>query len=237
MTALIKARTDGSRRFIQRDLRPLAANAKVWRGGLAVAVIGGVTSSGYYEQGQAGSVTAVGRFTQDVDNTGGADGALSAEIEFFTDRWIFLLKNDTVSAVVVADRESACFVLDDQTVTHASAGNGVAGVVYDVTSDGVWVEVRARPPEQGASVPNIQAGTSTLIAGTKTITGVQLTATSRIFVTMKDPGAGAITGLGAFDAPVASRNTGTGQFVVNAIDDSKAVITTAVCTFDWMIVG
>lgn len=236
MTALAKARTDGSRRVIQRDKRPLAANAKVYRGALAVAFLSGA-SSGYFTQGQAGDIVAVGRYTEDVDNTGGADGALSAEIEFFTDRWVFLLKNDTVSAVVVADRESACFVLDDQTVTHAANGNGVAGVVYDVTSDGVWVEIRERPPERSAAIPNIQTGTSTLVAGTKTIMGVALTANSRIFLTMKDPGAGAITSLAALDAPAASRNTGTGQFVVNAIDDTKATIATAVSTFDWMIVG
>jgi hypothetical protein len=54
---------------------------------------------------------------------------------------------------------------------------------------------------------------------------------------MKDPGAGAITGMAGFDVPVASRNTSTGQFVVNAIDDSKAVIATAVCTFDYLIIG
>lgn len=237
MGALTKARTDGSRRLIQRDKRPLAANAKVWAGGLAVCIVGGGASSGFFAQGQAGSVIAVGRYTESVDNTGGADGAVSAEIEFFKDRWLFLLKNDTVSAVVVADRESACYVLDDQTATHAAAGNGVAGVVYDVTTDGVWLELRAPIPEQQALIPNIQAGTSTLAAGTKAITGVTLTANSRIFLSMKDPGAGAITGFGALDAPAASRNTSTGQFVVNAIDDTKATIATAVSTFDWMIVG
>lgn len=84
---------------------------------------------------------------------------------------------------------------------------------------------------------NLQAGTGTLAAGTLTVTGVVLTANSRILLSMKDPGAGAITGFADLDAPVATRNTSTGQFVVNAIDDSKATIATAVCTFDWLIVG
>lgn len=84
---------------------------------------------------------------------------------------------------------------------------------------------------------NFQVGTGTLAAGTLTVTGVTLTATSRIFLTMKDPGAGAITGFADLDAPAASRDTGAGEFVVNAIDDSKAVINTAICTFDWLIVG
>lgn len=84
---------------------------------------------------------------------------------------------------------------------------------------------------------NLQAGTATLAAGTVTVTGVTLTANSRIILTMKDPGAGAITGFADLDAPAANRNTSTGQFVVNAIDASKATIATAVCTFDWLIVG
>ena len=84
---------------------------------------------------------------------------------------------------------------------------------------------------------NLQAGTGTLAAGTATISGVVLTASSRIVITMKDPGAGAITGMAGFDAPVASRDTSAGSFVVNAIDDAKATIATAVCTFDYVIVG
>lgn len=88
-----------------------------------------------------------------------------------------------------------------------------------------------------ASIPTVQSGTGTLATGTVTISGVTLTANSRIICTMKDPGAGAITGMAGLDAPAASRNTGTGQFVVNAIDDTKATIATAVCTFDYVIIG
>lgn len=84
---------------------------------------------------------------------------------------------------------------------------------------------------------NLQSGTATLAAGTVDITGVTLTANSRIVLTMKDPGAGAITGMAGLDAPAADRDTSAGQFTVNAIDDAKATIATAVCTFDWVIVG
>jgi hypothetical protein len=232
---LTKARL-GSRRLIQRDVRPLAAAAKVFRGS-AIAVWLSGAKAGYCDAAQAGDMVVVGIARADVDNTAGANGDLSVEVQYDSDRWIRLFDNDTVSAVVVADREALCYALDDHTVTHASAGNGPAGVVYDVTTEGVWVEMRAAAPQNQSDAPSIQAGTSTLITGTKTVTGVTLTATSRILLTMKDPGAGAITGLGALDAPAGSRNTSTGQFVVNAIDDSKAVIGTAVCTFDWLIIG
>lgn len=82
---------------------------------------------------------------------------------------------------------------------------------------------------------NVQTGTGTLVSGTLTITGVTLTAGSIIMLTMRDPGAGALTAFADLDAPVASR-TAT-QFVVNAINASAAVLTTAVCTFDWAILG
>mgnify|MGYP001236400944 CR=1 FL=1 len=82
---------------------------------------------------------------------------------------------------------------------------------------------------------SMQAGTGTLTSGTVTISGVTLTASSRIIITMKDPGAGAITGMAGFDAPDAGRNVGAGRFTVNAIDDAKATIATAACTFDYLI--
>lgn len=141
MAVLTKDRVTCSYRTVRRDLRPLAANAKVWQGALAVAILSGA-NRGFYDDAAVGgpNVVVVGFFKEAVDNTGGAAGAKSAEIEFFYDRELFLLANDAGVAVVAADREGACFLLDDQTVTGAPGTNSKAGVVYDVTSEGVWVE-------------------------------------------------------------------------------------------------
>lgn len=47
--------------------------------------------------------------------------------------------------MVVADRERACFQLDDQTVT-GDESKPYAGTVYDVvTGEGVWVDYSAGP--------------------------------------------------------------------------------------------
>lgn len=87
-----------------------------------------------------------------------------------------------------------------------------------------------------AKLDTVQGGTDTLSSGTVTISTATITANSRIQITMKDPGAGAITGFAAFDVPVGTRTPGTpGSFVVNAIDDAKATIATAACTFDWAV--
>lgn len=85
---------------------------------------------------------------------------------------------------------------------------------------------------------NLQSGTGTLDAGEVTISTANITATSSVVVTMQDPGAGAITGFASFDVPAADRVVGApGEFKIRAIDDAKALINTAVCTFDWIVVG
>lgn len=223
----------GSIRVVNRDKRPLAAVA-VFKGGLAA-----VNSAGFFRPatGTVGEIV-VGTFYESVDNSAGSAGDKFADIQYPYERTIRLLDNDTVAPVVVANRERLCSVLDDHTVQLSTPAAADAGYVYDVTTEGVWVEIDGFAGGAGASgIPTLQAGTTTLVAGTKTVSGVTLTSTSRILLTMKDPGAGAITGFGAFDAPVASRNTGAGTFVINAIDDAKATITTAVCTVDYLIIG
>lgn len=222
MTALIRERV-GSVREVTRDKRPLAANAKVFKGALAVAVVAGA-SRGFYKQGAAAAgLVVVGRFAETVDNTGGADGAVSAEIHFFRERHLLLMVNDGGTAVVAADREQPCFVLDDQTVTGAMSTNSRAGIVYDVTTEGVWVE--QGPASEPA--PKVQTGTATLVAGTKTVAGVALTANSKILLSRNTPGGAA----GDLSAPAASRNTATGQFVINSAS------ATDTSTVDYVIIG
>ncbi len=231
MASITKPRPSAVR-AINFDTRPLAAGAVVYKGGLAAC------KAGYYGPATGDpSEVIVGRFYDSVSNSGGLDGAKSCNVQFFRERNLLLLDNDSGAPVVVANREGPCSALDDHTATLYTTAIGASFVVYDVTSEGVWVEFMTPSSADDSGLPRIQSGTTTLVAGTKTVTGVTLTANSRILMTMKDPGAGAITGYAALDAPAASRNTGTGQFVINAIDDAKAVIATAVCTVDYLIVG
>lgn len=231
MAALTAVRTSAVRE-ITFDVRPLAANAKVWKGALAICLLSG-TSKGYYQQGAAVNGVVVGRFTETVDNTAGADGALSANIDFFHERHLFLLANDAAGLIAVANREAACYALDDQTASINAGPNARLGVVYDVTTEGVWVEVGV--PAAGAS--SITSGTSTLVAGTKVVTA-PITANSVVLVSMRDPGAGAIPAFAALDVPVGTRVNGVaGSFTVNAIDNTKALIASAICTFDYVIIG
>lgn len=228
---LAKPRTTGSVRAINFDTRPIAA-AKVWRGGLAACV------AGFYQAASGDpSEVVVGRFYESVDNSSGAAGDKSANIQFFRERNLFLVDNDTVAPVVVANREQACSVLDDHTATLFAPGAGSGATVYDVTTEGVWIEFAFPASPDDAGVPRIQKGTTTLVAGTKSVTGVVLTANSIITLAMRDPGAGVLTTFIGLDAPVANRSTGAGSFTINAIDNAKATLATAVCTVDYTITG
>mgnify|MGYP001546192369 CR=1 FL=1 len=136
-----------------------------WAGGglLNVGVVAAVVvlqgglvmlSSGYARPARAGqggndlakmadvaNSRVIGMALQSV--TGGAtDGAVTLDVEEGT----YLLKNSAgVDAITVAEVDRYCFVVDDETVASNSAGGTRprAGIVREVTSEGVWVEISA----------------------------------------------------------------------------------------------
>lgn len=135
MAALTKERV-GSVRAVTRDLRPMAAAVKAWKGGLVAA------KAGFYKPAIAeAGARLVGRFAQTKDNTGGAAGAVSVDVHFFQERNIHLCDNSAVNAVTAAMRETVCYFEDDHTVGSLATAMSVAGIVYDVTAEGVWVEI------------------------------------------------------------------------------------------------
>ena len=76
---------------------------------------------------------------------------------------------------------------------------------------------------------NAQSGSTTLVAGTKTVTGVTLTANSVIQVTQNTPGGT----VGQLSVPAASRvvGTGTGQFAINSASGTDTSVV------DWLVIG
>nr|WP_298099757.1 hypothetical protein [uncultured Shinella sp.] len=134
MTALA-----GDRRTPERsgDLRvfPAAASAVLFAGAM-----GAVNASGQaVPMSTALNLKGAGRVERRVDNTGGAAGAKSVEIY----AGIFRFDNSTAGdAITKADIGSDCYGVDDQTVAKTSATNtrSVAGKVFDVDADGVWVK-------------------------------------------------------------------------------------------------
>ena len=83
----------------------------------------------------------IGRVRSTVDNSGGAAGDLSAEIEQGVFRWENSAGADEIAA---DDIGKPCYAVDDQTValTDGTATRTVAGIIVGVDSTGVWVESR-----------------------------------------------------------------------------------------------
>lgn len=135
MTALAAARNTPRKAEARRRSLPLPANGKIWQGGMAQ-----INAAGYLVPASAtvANVT-VGMARESVDNTGGANGDKSAEVE----RGTFYF-NNSASGDLIARTEIGknCYVVDDQTVakTDSSGTRPVAGKVYDVDAGGVWVE-------------------------------------------------------------------------------------------------
>lgn len=114
---------------------PMAANAKVFAGGIAVA-----NATGYAAPGSlATTLTYLGRFEEFVDNTGGADGAKSVMVRRGK---AFKWKNSGADAVGQAGLGKACYIVDDETVaaTNGTGTRSAAGIVVGIDSDGVWVQ-------------------------------------------------------------------------------------------------
>lgn len=160
-----------------------------------------------------------------VDNSAGADGAVTCEVE----QGAILFENSAAGdAIAQADAGAVCYAVDDQTVAKTSnnGARSVAGRVVGI--EGTRVRVLCGLAVDRAAPPTIQAGTATLVAGTVTVAGVAITATSRIQVTRKT-GAGT---LGNLSAPSGSRTTGaSGSFVINSDQSSET------STVDYLIVG
>ncbi len=104
-----------------------------------------VNAAGYAVEGStATGLTAMGRAEETVDNSAGANGALTAEVQ----RGVFLLGNSATDAVDQSCIGKTVYIEDDQTVakTDGAAGEdpatkSAAGKCLGVDSDGVWVEI------------------------------------------------------------------------------------------------
>lgn len=110
----------------------VGANAKIWQGGLVML------SGGYAVPGAAAvGAIGLGMAEETYDNTGGAAGALNAEVK----TGVFCFQNSSADPVPASQIGQNCFIVDDQTVaaTNGSNTRSVAGVVFNVDADGVWV--------------------------------------------------------------------------------------------------
>ena len=125
------------RRDGQQMEPPVAAGARIF-GGAIVAI----NAAGYAVPGTtSAALQAAGAAEQRADNTGGAAGAIRVRVRKGPHRFA---NSAAADAITLADVGSDCYIVDDQTVakTHATNTRSVAGKVFDVDADGVWVDFR-----------------------------------------------------------------------------------------------
>lgn len=135
MTALARDRIAPERAGLDFVCQ-VAANAKIYAGALVV-----LGATGYAAPGStAAGLKAAGVAQENVDNTGGADGAKTVKVR----AGLFKFVNDgTITAAHVG---RFVHIVDDQTLslTDNSAARSPAGVLWAVDPDGVWVFVDVR---------------------------------------------------------------------------------------------
>jgi len=112
---------------------PVAAAKKLFAGALVARDATGYASPG----ATALNIRGIGRADAHADNSSGADGDIAVQVR----KGVFRFANDGVDTVDRSHIGSDCYMVDDQTVA-SNDGTGtrsVAGEVFDVDSDGVWV--------------------------------------------------------------------------------------------------
>lgn len=114
---------------------PAAAAKKFYAGSLVARDASGNATPGAV----ATTLLGAGRCAEYVDNSGGSAGDKTVRIE----KGVFRFANSASGDLIaLADIGTDCYIVDDQTVakTNGTGTRSVAGKVFDVDSEGVWVK-------------------------------------------------------------------------------------------------
>lgn len=134
MTALAQDRNTLRRNGDQME-PPVAANTRIYAGSIVAINAGGYAVPG----STATTLKAAGVAERRADNTGGAAGDMRVRVS----RGVHQLGNSaSTDAIALTDIGADCYIVDDQTVAKTNGSNtrSVAGKVFDVDADGVWVK-------------------------------------------------------------------------------------------------
>jgi hypothetical protein len=135
MAALTKDRNTTRRDGVQYS-DPVAASTKIFAGSLVCLNAAGNAVPG----STATTLLARGVAQEQVDNSAGSAGDLRVESR----RGVFPFANSASSDEITrAEIGDNAYIVDDQTVakTSGSSTRSVAGVIRDVDTAGVWIEI------------------------------------------------------------------------------------------------
>jgi len=129
------------RNTLRRDAAAIepgvASNARIYSGALVAINAAGLAVPGSTSTTLRGAGSAL----HGVNNMGGADGAIRVRLD---KRPACFANSAAADAITLADIGKDCFIVDDQTVakTDGAGTRCIAGKVFDVDADGVWVDFR-----------------------------------------------------------------------------------------------
>lgn len=114
-------------------LLALAANAVIFQGTQVARNAAGFA----VPAADAANLKVQGIAQETVDNTGGANGAKSVNVE----KGVYGLANSATDPVSVADLGNTVYIEDDATIRKATGVNSVkAGKLIDLSDGKVWVD-------------------------------------------------------------------------------------------------
>ncbi len=113
---------------------PLKAGVRIYAGALTV-LDGGYAAPGR----EAPGLIALGRSEQHYDNREGQDGGVTGVFR----TGVLHFDNDSADPVTRATLGTACYIVNDHTVSASDGGGArsVAGRSFDLDDQGVWVDV------------------------------------------------------------------------------------------------
>jgi hypothetical protein len=139
---------------------PVYTNTHIYAGSLV-----GINSSGYLvPMSVSTTLTCVGMALETVDNNPGNSGALYCQVQQGVARWA------NGSSITLASVNALAYADDDQTVSTTATGKSIAGTIYKVDSEGVWVYSGLAAPISASSLTTF----ITLLASTTTAEGAAL---------------------------------------------------------------
>lgn len=127
-------------RVYHRRYFKLGAGVKAIPGTICGFAVSGAAKGYVVDGNYTGNILALGRFGGDyiVDNTAGANGAASQEVQFGRPFECHRLLNDTVAPLAQTDCGSLCFVKDNNTLSAATSGNPAYGVLIEIEGGEVY---------------------------------------------------------------------------------------------------
>lgn len=142
----------------------VAASTVIYQGSIVA-----LNASGYAVPGSVStSLTAVGVAQFTADNSAGVDGAINIGVQQCVAQF------GNASSITIASLGALCYIASDSTVSTSASGKSIAGTVYAVDANGVWVYMGLAAPISASSLTTFQTNlASNASANGASLVGVQ----------------------------------------------------------------